>query len=111
MAEKFYICFYHDKRTYKSENKAYLEARRINRRDPEEQFRVFYCDATGGYHHTSITQSEMSRRQQRQEGGNGKKGHEHWESQRRRHSRNPKRSPKLLGRQDGEDRVRGRLAR
>lgn len=96
MAERFYICFYHDKRTYRSGNQAHREARRINLRDKEEQFRVFYCDSTGGYHHTSITQAEMDRRQQKKEGGNGKKGHENWESQKRRHRKNPKMSPKAI---------------
>jgi len=101
MAERFYICFYHDKRTYRSGHQAYREVRRINgRNDDTEDFRVFFCDFTGGYHHTSITQSEMSRRQQKKEGGNGKKGHEHWESQKRRHGRDPKKSLKLRMRKE-----------
>lgn len=100
MGAKFYICFYHDKRTYRSGHKAYREVRKINKRNDDsregaEQFRVFYCDLTGGYHHTSISKAEMDRRQIRKEGGYGKHDHQKFESQRRRQKRSPKRTERL----------------
>lgn len=84
MGEKFYICFYHDKRTYNSSNQAHKEAKTIKKRSGEE-FRVFYCALTGGYHHTSIPQAEMDRRRAAQEGGRGMHAHEQFEAQKRRH--------------------------
>lgn len=94
MGERFYICFYHDKRTYRSSHQAYREVHKINRREEAEQFRVFFCKLTGGYHHTSISQAEMDRRQVTRQGGYGKHGHQHFEGQKRRLERNPRRSPK-----------------
>lgn len=90
MGERFYICFYHDKRTYRSENQAYKELKIINDHDDDSKedgvsgFRVFYCDKTGGYHHTSITPAELTRRQLTREGGNGVVGHKNFEAQRKR---------------------------
>jgi len=99
MGLDFYICFYHDKRTYRSAHQAYTEVKKLVKRDADsregiETYRVFFCDLTGGYHHTSISQSEMDRRRAARDGGMGKKGHSKFEGQVRRWQKNPTRSPK-----------------
>lgn len=92
MAARFYICFYHDKRTFRSSNQAYQEAKRMNERKDQEEdvFRVFFCQETGGYHHTSISQVEMDRRRRVKEGGKGKHSHENFEAQKRRARQSPR---------------------
>lgn len=99
MALDYYICFYHDKRTYRSENQAFVEVKKLRRRDEDvkegvAEYRVFFCDFTGGYHHTTISQAEMNRRQAARDGGNGKHDHGKFGGQVRRWEKNPTRSPK-----------------
>jgi hypothetical protein len=101
MALRYYVCFYHDKRTFRSSHQAYKELNRIAKgkntdfREGIEEFRVFFCDKTGGYHHTSITTSEMSRRQAtKQPREHDKPRHEKFEVYLRSTNRNAKLSPK-----------------
>jgi hypothetical protein len=114
MGADCYICFYHDKRTYRSAKKAYREASRIKNvkttgSNEPEVFHVFYCTRTGGYHLTSITQAEMDRRQAAHE-GHGVHQHDKLKEDIRRLRRNPIFSPKrIMGdSQDGIPRKRGR---
>lgn len=92
MGERFYICFLHDKRTFKSEAQAYRELKIINnKRDYEgEPLRVFYCASTGGYHHTSITRGELTKRQLSQTSNSNRHEHERFQTAQRRRGKSKK---------------------
>jgi len=101
MGAGFYICFYHDKRTYSSAHKAYREASRTRSRrgggnNEPEDFNVFWCSRTGGYHLTSITQAEMDRRQAAHNEGHGVHAHEKFQEYKKRTRRSSGLSPKIV---------------